>query len=93
MASTKYSPKPMTAAARARANSAAAAKAVAPKKLTPVKGLKRIKSKEELKGPIKIDTNPKPVVVKPIPVKSRGGIRGGGMSFGGGAGLRGNVNK
>jgi len=79
----------MTAAARARANSAAAAKAVAPKKLAPVKTLKRIKSKEELKGPVKIDTNPKPVVVKPIPVKPRGGMRGSGM----GGGLFGTKNR
>lgn len=28
-----------------------------------------------------------------VPVKPRGGLRGGGMGLGGGAGLRGNVNK
>lgn len=48
---------------RARSNSAAAAKAVAPKKPKgPVKVLKPVKGT----GPIKINTNPKPVVVKPV---------------------------
>ena len=62
------------AARRARSNSAAAAKAVAPKKpkpLSPVKVLEPIKRS----GPVKINTNPSTVVVKPIKIKSGGDIK------------------
>jgi hypothetical protein len=56
-----------TATSRARSNSAAAAKAVAPKKRS-VKKLSPVKVLEPIKrpGPVKINTNPKPVVVKPV---------------------------
>jgi hypothetical protein len=60
---------------RARLNSAEAAKAIAPKKSNaPVKIAKRV----TLPGqPIKINTNPKPVVVPAIPLpRSTGGITG-----------------
>lgn len=54
-------------AGRARSNSAAAAKAVAPKKPKgPVKVAKLVSSKKTSTGAIKINTNPKPVVVKPV---------------------------
>ena len=49
-------------ATRARANSAAAAKTVAPKKL---KGPVKVAAKKTSTGAIKINTNPVPVVVKP----------------------------
>lgn len=60
------------ASARARSNSAAAAKAVAPKKsAAPTKVAKLIGPKRTKKGALIINTNPvKPkVVVKPVPVK------------------------
>ena len=54
------------AAKRARSNSAAAAKAVAPKKPKgPVKVAKLVPAKKTSTGAIKINTNPKPVVVSP----------------------------
>lgn len=49
-------------ATRARANSAAAAKVVAPKKL---KGPVKVAAKKTSTGAIKINTNPVPVVVNP----------------------------
>jgi hypothetical protein len=58
--------------ARIRANSAAAAKAVAPKKpkgpvkvLTPIKGSGTVKSTSKASRVARDNTNPKPVVVKP----------------------------
>lgn len=58
-----------TAATRARSNSTAAAKAVAPKKPKgPVKTAKLVSAKKTSTGAVKINTNPKPVVVKPIRV-------------------------
>jgi hypothetical protein len=55
-----------TVATRARANSAKAAVAVAPKKLKgQVKVAKLVSPKKTNTGAIKINTNPKPAVVKP----------------------------
>jgi Flp pilus assembly protein TadG len=61
-----------TAASRASSNSAAAAKAVAPKK-RPVKKLSPVKVLEPIKrpGPVKINTNPVTVITGPKKVKPK----------------------